>query len=102
MKIYFEDGELVSSNYLPIKHYIVVNAASGMTSNINVLDNILENNPNKVHNHARQKTIIPWGLLTSNRVIRAQGVAVPAISNGIVEWSTILAIRFASPFFRLW
>ena len=48
MKIYFEDGELVSSNYLPIKHYIVVNAASGMTSNINVLDNILENNPDAI------------------------------------------------------
>lgn len=48
MKIYFEDGELVSSDYLPIDHYIVVNASSGVTSNINTLDNIKEHNPDAV------------------------------------------------------
>ena len=48
MKIYFEDGELVSSNYLPIDRYIVVNAGCGARTNINVLDSIKENNPNAV------------------------------------------------------
>ena len=42
MKIYFEDGQLVSSGYLPITHYTVVNAASGVTLNIRVLDDIKE------------------------------------------------------------
>ena len=48
MKIYFEDGELVSSGYLPVDRYIVVNAGSGVTTNINVLDGIKEHNPNAV------------------------------------------------------
>lgn len=48
MKIYFEDGELVSSGYLPIDRYIVVNAGSGVNTNINVLDDIKEHNPNAV------------------------------------------------------
>lgn len=46
MKIYFEDGELVSSGYLPIDRYIVVNAACGVTLNIRVLDDIKECEPN--------------------------------------------------------
>ena len=46
MKIYFEDGNLVTSDYLPIDHCIVVNAGSGVNSNINVLNLIKENNPN--------------------------------------------------------
>ena len=48
MKIYFEDGELVSSGYLPIDRYIVVNAGVGVHSNINTLDYIKEHNPNAV------------------------------------------------------
>ena len=48
MKIYFEDGELVSSGCLPIDHYVVVNASSGVSTNINVLDDIKEHNPNAV------------------------------------------------------
>lgn len=48
MKIYFEDGELVSSGHLPIDRYIVVNAGSGVNTNINVLDNIKQHNPNAV------------------------------------------------------
>lgn len=48
MKIYFEDGELVSSGYLPIDQYIVVNAGSGVHTNISVLDDIKEYNPNAV------------------------------------------------------
>lgn len=46
MKIYFEDGNLATSGYLPIDHYIVVNAGSGVNSNINLLDTIKANNPN--------------------------------------------------------
>ena len=45
MKIYFEDGELVQSGYLPFTHYIVVHAASGVSSNIAVLDDIKETEP---------------------------------------------------------
>ncbi len=48
MKIYFEDGELVSSGYLPIDHYIVINATSGKSQNIAVLEDIKETNPNAV------------------------------------------------------
>lgn len=46
MKIYFEDGNLVSSGYLPITHYVVVNAVSGVTLNIRVLDDLKEFEPN--------------------------------------------------------
>lgn len=48
MKIYFEDGELVSSNYLPIDHYIVVSATSGVSRNIAVLNDIKETEPNAI------------------------------------------------------
>lgn len=48
MKIYFEDGELVASDYLPIDRYIVVNAGIGVNSNINTLDYIKEHTPNAV------------------------------------------------------
>ena len=48
MKIYFEDGKLVSFDYLPIDRYIEVNAGSGVHSNINVLDYIKEHTPDAV------------------------------------------------------
>jgi hypothetical protein len=48
MKIYFEDGELVSSGYLPIDRYIVVNAGCGVNTTINALDNIKEYTPNAI------------------------------------------------------
>ena len=46
MKIYFEDGELVSSGYLPIERYVIVHAGSGVSNNIAVLDDIKERDPN--------------------------------------------------------
>lgn len=45
MKIYFEDGELVTSGYLPIDYYITVNAAQGVSRNMNMLDDIRECEP---------------------------------------------------------
>lgn len=48
MKIYFEDGELVTSGYLPFDRYIVVHAASGVSRNIAVLDDINESEPNAI------------------------------------------------------
>ena len=48
MKIYFEDGEIVSSGYLPIDRYIVVNAASGVSRNIAVLNDIKETEPDAI------------------------------------------------------
>ena len=38
-----------------------------------------------------------WAGLMLHNVISAQGVAVPAISTGTVEWSMSLDLRFASP-----
>lgn len=46
MKIYFEDGELVSTDYLPMDRYIVVNAARGVSQNIEALDYIRKTEPN--------------------------------------------------------
>ena len=48
MKIYFEDGELLTSNHLPFDQYIVVNAANGISRNISVLNEIKETNPNAI------------------------------------------------------
>lgn len=48
MKIYFEDGELVSSRYLPITSYTIVQAGTGVRNNINTLDLIKESNPNEI------------------------------------------------------
>ena len=48
MKIYFEDGPLVTSKYLPIENYIVVNAANGASENISVLDRINIEKPDAI------------------------------------------------------
>ena len=45
MKIYFEDGPLVSSGYVPMDSYIIIEAASGVSENIKVLDRIKETEP---------------------------------------------------------
>lgn len=46
MKIYFEDGELVTSGYLPIDHYYKVDATKGVSANIIRLDGLREFEPN--------------------------------------------------------
>ena len=46
MKIYFEDGELVTSKYLPFDDYVPVNAIRGVTQNIGVLDDLKKYRPN--------------------------------------------------------
>lgn len=48
MKIYFEDGELVTSKYLPFDDYIPVNAVCGVSNNMNVLDSLNKYRPNSV------------------------------------------------------
>ena len=48
MKIYFEDGSLVTSKYLPIENYTVVNAANGVSENISVLDRINMEQPGAI------------------------------------------------------
>lgn len=48
MKIYFEDGTLVTSGYLPFDRCIIVHAESGVSCNISVLDRIKEEDPNAV------------------------------------------------------
>ena len=48
MKIYFEDGQLVTSKYLPITDYYALNAADGPTHNRNMLDTIKECSPDRV------------------------------------------------------
>ena len=48
MKIYFEDGELIWSDYLPFDNYITVNAANGVSRNIDVLNDIKKTNPNAI------------------------------------------------------
>ena len=45
MKIYFEDGELVTSGYLPIDYYVTVNASQGVSRNMAVLDDLMEDEP---------------------------------------------------------
>ena len=42
MKIYFEDGILRPSAQLPIAQYIVISAASGVSTNLRVLDDLMD------------------------------------------------------------
>jgi hypothetical protein len=46
MKIYFEDGDLRNSTQLPITNYVVINATTGVSNNISVLDHLIKYNPN--------------------------------------------------------
>ena len=46
MKIYFEDGELVTSGYLPIKDYYAIDASKGYSHNEERLDRIREKDYN--------------------------------------------------------
>lgn len=46
MKIYFEDGELVTSGYLPFDNYYAIDATKGVSANIIRLDGLLEVEPN--------------------------------------------------------
>lgn len=48
MKIYFEDGQLVTSKYFPITDYYKLDAADGPTHNRNMLDTIKECSPDRV------------------------------------------------------
>ena len=45
MKIYFEDGELVSTPYLPFNNYYKIDAKYGPKHNRDRLDDFRENNP---------------------------------------------------------
>ena len=45
MKIYFEDGELISTPYLPFNNYYKIDAKYGPKHNRDRLDNFRENNP---------------------------------------------------------
>lgn len=46
MKVYFEDGELRSTDTLPIGHYVIINATSGASRNIALLDDLKKTEPN--------------------------------------------------------
>ena len=46
MKIYFEDGELGCTNQLPVSCCVIVHAGSGVGTNIRVLDDIMNYDPN--------------------------------------------------------
>lgn len=46
MKIYFEDGQLVTSSYLPIDDYYAIDAKYGFNSNMAQLDTLQECEPN--------------------------------------------------------
>lgn len=48
MKIYFEDGELVSTPYLPFNDYYKIDAKYGPKHNRNMLDIIKECSPDRV------------------------------------------------------
>ena len=48
MKIYFEDGELVTSGHLPISNYITINASKGVSRNIQSLNEIKEKYSNLI------------------------------------------------------
>ena len=48
MKIYFEDGQLVSTPYLPFNDYYALDATDGPTHNRNMLDTIKECCPDRV------------------------------------------------------
>ena len=45
MKIYFEDGELISTPYLPFNNYYKIDAKYGPKHNRDRLDDFRENNP---------------------------------------------------------
>jgi hypothetical protein len=46
MKIYFEDGELVTSDYLPFAYHHVIDAKYGVSANMAQLDTLQECEPN--------------------------------------------------------
>lgn len=48
MIIYFEDGELLRQETIPVQIDFKVDAKKGYTDNCNTLDNILEFNPNAI------------------------------------------------------
>ena len=48
MIIYFEDGELLRQETIPVQIDFVVDAKKGYTDNCNTLDNILEFSPNAI------------------------------------------------------
>ena len=48
MKIYFEDGKLVTSGYLPIVDYYAIDAKYGVSSNMAQLDTLRECEPNAI------------------------------------------------------
>lgn len=48
MKIYFEDGQLVTSGYLPIDCYYAIDAKYGFSSNIAQLDTLRECGPDAI------------------------------------------------------
>ncbi len=46
MKIYFEDGRLVTSGYLPFAYHYAIDAKYGISSNMAQLDTLRECEPN--------------------------------------------------------
>lgn len=48
MKIFFEDGILNGSDELPFIRCVIVNAASGVSRNISVLDQLAEDEPDAI------------------------------------------------------
>lgn len=48
MKIYFEDGRLLESDYLPIDNYYDIDAKYGVSSNMAQLDTLLECKPDAI------------------------------------------------------
>ena len=48
MKIYFEDGELVTSGYLPIRDYYEIDASKGYSHNEERLERIREKHYNAI------------------------------------------------------
>ncbi len=48
MKIYFEDGKLEDVKRLPVMPDYIVDAANGVSENINLLDNLYLNNYNSI------------------------------------------------------
>lgn len=48
MKIYFEDGQLVTSGYLPIEYHYSIDAKYGVGSNMAQLDTLRECQPDAI------------------------------------------------------
>ena len=49
MKIYFEDGHLETDlSFISVEVDSIVDASAGVSSNINMLNNLMRNNPNRV------------------------------------------------------